>query len=130
MRVLIVWKVRQLRLFLFSDNRLDEPILVQFFRYIVNMLKGDFGVSYSIAKNTEITLLLSTKLPISLRIGGQAVLLGTLVGLVLGIAAALKHNTWVDTLCTIISVLGVSLPSYVCSFVKEFRISRSSELSF
>lgn len=92
---------------------LDQPILVQFFRYIVNMLKGDFGVSYSIAKNTEITLLLSTKLPISLRIGGQAVLLGTLVGLVLGIAAALKHNTWVDTFCTIISVLGVSLPSYV-----------------
>lgn len=71
MRVLIVWKVRQLRLFLFSDNRLDEPILVQFFRYIVNMLKGDFGVSYSIAKNTEITLLLSTKLPISLRIGAR-----------------------------------------------------------
>lgn len=92
---------------------LDQPILIQFFRYVWNMLHGDFGVSYNISKNTEITLLLSTKLPISIRIGGQAVVLGTVIGLILGITAALKHNTWLDTLCTVISVIGVSLPSYV-----------------
>ena len=57
--------------------------------------------------------LLQTRLPTSLRIGGQSVLLGAVVGLLLGIVAALKHNSIWDTLCTVVSVLGVSVPSYV-----------------
>jgi oligopeptide transport system permease protein len=92
---------------------LDKPILIRFVNYIKSMLTGDFGVSYSISKNTPITSLLSTRLPISLRLGGQAILIGTLIGLILGIIAAIKRNTIFDTLTTIISVLGVSLPSYV-----------------
>lgn len=44
---------------------------------------------------------------------GQSVLLGAVVGLLLGIVAALKHNSIWDTLCTVVSVLGVSVPSYV-----------------
>lgn len=92
---------------------LDQPIFVRFFNYIKAMLSGDFGVSYTISKNTPITALLSTRLPISLRLGGQAILIGTIIGLILGIIAALKHNTIYDTITTIISVLGVSLPSYV-----------------
>lgn len=92
---------------------LDQPVMIRFFKYVKNMVTGDFGVSYTISKNTPITQLLSTRLPVSLRIGGQAVLLGTLIGLILGIIAALKHNTIWDTLTTVISVLGVSLPSYV-----------------
>lgn len=92
---------------------LDKPIFIRFLNYIKHMLTGDFGVSYTISKNTPITSLLSTRLPISLRLGGQAILIGTIIGLILGIIAAIKHNTIYDTITTIISVLGVSLPSYV-----------------
>jgi len=92
---------------------LDKPIMVRFLHYIKSMLTGDFGVSYTISKNTPITALLGTRLPISLRIGGQAIIIGTIIGLILGIIAALKHNTIYDTITTVISVLGVSLPSYV-----------------
>jgi len=92
---------------------LDKPILVRFGNYIASMLSGDFGVSYTISKNTPITTLLESRLPISLRLGGQAILIGTLIGLILGIVAALKHNTIYDTITTVISVIGVSLPSYV-----------------
>lgn len=101
---------------------LDKPILIRFFNYVKNMLIGDFGVSYTISKNTPISTLLQTRLPISIRIGGQAVLLGTVVGLVLGIIAALKHNTIWDTLTTIISVLGVSLPSYVFALALSYSL--------
>lgn len=101
---------------------LDKPILIRFLNYVKNMLTGDFGVSYTISKNTPISTLLQTRLPISIRIGGQAVLLGTVVGLVLGIIAALKHNTIWDTLTTIISVLGVSLPSYVFALVLSYSL--------
>ena len=101
---------------------LDKPVLIRFFNYVKNMLTGDFGVSYTISKNTPISTLLQTRLPISIRIGGQAVLLGTVVGLVLGIIAALKHHTIWDTLTTIISVLGVSLPSYVFALALSYSL--------
>lgn len=92
---------------------LDQPVVIQFFRYVANMLKGDFGVSYTISKNTPIAQLLQTRLFVSLRIGGQAVLLGAVIGLLLGIIAAIWHGTIWDTISTIISVIGVSVPSYV-----------------
>ena len=92
---------------------LDKPFIIQFFQYFKNMLTGDFGVSYNIAKNVDITTLLDARLPVSLRIGFQAVALGSILGLLLGILAALKHNTFWDTLCTVVSVIGVSVPSYV-----------------
>jgi len=92
---------------------LNDPLYMQYFRYVFNMCRGDFGVSYNISKNVPITELLKTRLPTSLRIGFQAVAIGSLIGLFLGIAAALRHNSIIDTIATILSVLGVSLPSYV-----------------
>lgn len=99
---------------------LDKPVIIRFFNYVKNMLSGDFGVSYTISKNTSITTLLATRLPVSVRIGGQAVLLGTIIGLALGLAAAIKHNTVIDTMTTVISVLGVSLPSYVFALALSY----------
>ncbi len=101
---------------------LDKPIVVQFFRYVWNLLKGDFGVSYNISKNTPISQLIRSRLPISIRIGGMAVALGALVGLILGIVAALRHNTFWDSLCTVISVLGVSIPSYVFALALSYTL--------
>ena len=61
-------------------------------KYVGNMLKGDLGVSYNISKNTPISQLIKTRLPISISIGGYAVLIGAVVGLLLGLLAALKHG--------------------------------------
>ena len=99
---------------------LDQPIVVQFVNYVKNVVKGDFGVSYSISKNTDISKLLNTRLPVSFRIGGQAVVFGAIIGIMLGIAAALKSGTWIDSICTIVSVLGVSLPSYVFALAMAY----------
>lgn len=111
-----------------SKYGLDKPIVVRFFNYVKNMLSGDFGVSYTISKNTPIATLLSSRLPVSLRIGGQAVLLGTFIGLILGIIAALKHNTIWDTITTVISVIGVSLPSYVFALALAYSLGFKLEL--
>src|SRR3546814_8354774 len=62
-------------------------------------------------------------LPISIRVGGMAVTLGAIVGLVLGIIAALKRDTIFDTLATIISVIGVSVPSYVIALALSYTFS-------
>ena len=58
--------------------------------------------------------------PIYIQIGGMAVTLGALVGLVLGIIAALKRDTIFDTIATIISVIGVSVPSYVFALALSY----------
>ena len=105
---------------LYAKYGLDQPIVVQFFHYVVNMFQGDFGVSYNISKNTPISQLIETRLPISIAIGGMAVLIGAVVGLLLGLIAAIKKNTIIDTLATVISVIGVSVPSYVFALALSF----------
>ena len=110
-----------MRAALYAKYGLDKPIIIQFFHYVKNMLQGDFGVSYKISKNTPISQLIQTRLPISISIGGMAVALGAIVGLLLGLLAALKHNTIWDTLATIISVIGVSVPSYVFALALSYN---------
>ena len=109
-----------MRAALYAKYGLDQPIYIQFFRYVGNMLRGDFGVSYNISKNTPISQLIQSRLPISIQIGGMAVMLGAVVGLVLGIIAALKRDTVFDTIATIISVIGVSVPSYVFALALSY----------
>ena len=109
-----------MRAALYTKYGLDQPIYIQFFRYVGNMLRGDLGVSYNISKNTPISQLVQARLPISIQIGGMAVTLGALVGLVLGIIAALKRDTIFDTVATIISVIGVSVPSYVFALALSY----------
>lgn len=102
---------------LYAKYGLDKPIIVRFGMYVKNMLTGDFGVSYTINKNFAIRDMLKGRLSVSLLVGAIAMLFGTIFGLILGIAAALKHNTWVDNLCSVLSVVGVSVPSYVCGLL-------------
>jgi len=106
---------------LYSKYGLDQPVVVQFGRYVINMLRGDFGVSYKISKNTPIAQLIAVRLPVSIAIGGYAVALGAIVGLILGLIAALCRDTILDTLCTVISVIGVSVPSYVFALALSFQ---------
>ena len=112
---------------LYTKYGLDQPVVVQFFRYVCNMLRGDMGVSYNISKNTPISQLIQTRLPISIGIGGLAVTIGAVAGLLLGLLAALKHDTIWDSLATVLSVIGVSVPSYVfalaLSYTFGFRLS-------
>ena len=99
---------------------MNDPFLLKFFRYLGNMLRGDFGISYNIQANMPVSKLLAAKLPLSIRIGLQAAILGTIIGLALGVLAALKRNTIFDSLATGISVLGISLPNFVFALLLSF----------
>lgn len=96
---------------------LDGPVLLRFARYVGRMMTGDLGVSYNIQKNVPVTEMIRARLPISIRIGLQAVFVGAVLGLLLGVLAALRHNSIADTFSTVVSVLGVSVPSFVFAFV-------------
>lgn len=107
---------------LYAKYGLDQPFFIRFLKYLGNMLHGDLGVSYVLAKNRSVSSLLAQPLLLSIRIGGQAFILGAILGLLLGIAAALNHNTWVDSLCSVISIIGVSVPSYVFALLLAYFV--------
>ena len=95
----------------------DKPIWEQFITYFRQMLSGDFGISYGISRNLPVSNLVMPRIPISFGIGFAAVVLGTVIGILLGIFAALRRNTIWDSISTVIAVLGVSVPSFVLCLI-------------
>lgn len=98
---------------LYHKYGLDKPFLQRFLIYVGNMLRGDFGVSYNIQQDYPVAKLVANKFMVSAKMGLLAVAIGTVIGIILGMVAAVKKNTWIDSLTTFISVIGVSLPGYV-----------------
>ena len=98
---------------------LNDPIPVQYVRYMGNLAKGDFGVSFQY-KNADVTTLIVKKLKYSAILGSQALIFGTLIGIILGMIAALKQNTVWDYGSTIIAILGISVPSFVFAVLLQY----------
>ena len=92
---------------------LDKPLIVQYVNYFKNMLTGDFGVSMNLYKDMPVSSLVGDAAKISFAYGICAVIIGSVIGILLGVFAALHRNTIWDTLATVISVIGVSIPSFV-----------------
>jgi len=103
---------------------LDQPIPVQFVRYIQNMLTGDFGVSFNLYKDMQVSSLVGSAAKLSMIYGLCAVVIGTVIGMFLGVFAALHKNTIWDTIATVISVIGVSIPLLL--FASKLRLLPTS----
>lgn len=91
---------------------LDQPLSVQYVRYLGDVLQGDFGPSLKYQDKT-VWQLIRDGFPISLRIGLAALTVGVIVGVSLGVAAALRQNRPADYLATAIAILGVCIPTFV-----------------
>ncbi|KPK58703.1 MAG: oligopeptide ABC transporter permease OppB [Gammaproteobacteria bacterium] len=91
---------------------LDEPLIQQFGRYLINLLQGDFGPSFQY-KDYTVTELIMTGFPVSLKLGGLAMLLAIMVGVTVGAIAALRQNSWLDHAVMSASMTGISIPNFV-----------------
>ncbi|MCK0767179.1 oligopeptide ABC transporter permease OppB [Chromohalobacter canadensis] len=91
---------------------LDEPLPQQYLRYMGNLLQGDFGPSFKY-KDFSVTELIAQGFPVSLEIGGLAILLALLIGLPLGIIAALRRNTMIDYTVMGTALAGIAVPNFV-----------------
>jgi len=109
----------QVREQMFEKYGLDEPLYVQYVKYIANVAQGDLGNSYYF-EGRSVSQLILHRLPVSAFIGVQAVIFGLVVGLVLGIVAALWHNTVWDTLAVVVAILGVSVPTFVLGPILQY----------
>ncbi|WP_111996988.1 oligopeptide ABC transporter permease Opp1B, partial [Enterococcus faecalis] len=93
--------------------------IVQYGIYLKNLVTGNFGISFQF-KNQPVAKLLAGRIGPSLQLGGQAIIFGTLVGILLGIIAAMRQNTWVDTLATLLAILGRSIPNFVFAVLLQY----------
>ncbi|MFD3447336.1 oligopeptide ABC transporter permease [Microbacteriaceae bacterium 4G12] len=100
---------------------LNDPVPVQYARYLGNLVKGDLGVSFKY-DNRPVVDMITTRIGPSAQLGLQALILGTFLGLLLGIVAALKNNTWVDYSATVLSVLGISVPAFVFAGLLQYYV--------
>ncbi|WP_293861552.1 ABC transporter permease [uncultured Alsobacter sp.] len=89
---------------------LDRPVVERYVTFLGRAIKGDLGESFRTRQPVGKMILEQARSTLELALGG--LLVGLLVGLVLGILAGVRPNTWVDTLCMTLALVGVSLPSF------------------
>ncbi len=95
-----------------AKYHLDESLPKQYIRYLTNIVQGDFGPSFAY-KDFTVTELIAKGFPVSLTIGGLALLLAIIIGISLGTLAAVNQNTWLDYALMSSAMTGISIPNFV-----------------
>ena len=90
---------------------LDDPIPVQFGRFVIDIVHGNFGISYQIGR--PVSELLVERLPATLELSGIAALFALLVGIPKGVYTALYPTRWLSKIFLGISLIGISLPTFL-----------------
>ena len=90
---------------------LNDSLPVQYVRYIFNLCRGDFGTSYRTGKAVADEIF-TNRFPATLRLAVAALVFSLILALPLGIFAAIKQNTWFDTISMVISLIGISMPAF------------------
>jgi len=91
---------------------LNKPPIVQYGRFLLNLLHGDLGKSYAF-RGRPVSDILQHGFGVSLKIGAIAAICASLIGLLLGVLAAVYRNKWPDAVAMFFAVAGVSTPSFV-----------------
>ena len=95
---------------------LDKPLWLQYLLYLKNMVTGNFGTSFTY-QNQPVSTMIAQRLPVSAGLGLDAMVIGTIIGVIMGRGAARHKNTWIDSLSGFISTLSISIPSFVIATV-------------
>ncbi len=98
-----------------AELGLDDPFLIQYLNYAADAVRGDLGYSYTTNQPVGETILELLPATLQLTIFGLGIAI--VIGMVLGVAASMYRNTWVDTMTMIFSLIGLSMPSFWLGFI-------------
>jgi len=101
---------------------LNDPLPIQYVKYMGGLVTGDLGISFQY-DNREVTQILMDRIGPSFQLGAQALLIGTILGVLLGLLAAIYHNGITDYASTIVAVLGTSIPSFVFAALLQYVLA-------
>ncbi|MFN9677782.1 MAG: ABC transporter permease [Betaproteobacteria bacterium] len=94
-----------------ADLGLDQPFFVQFVTFVGNAVQGDFGIS--LRQGREVSTLIQERLPATLELSLVAATLAIVIGIPMGVYTALRRNSWFSQFLLAVSLLGVSLPTFL-----------------
>ena len=97
---------------------LNDPVLVRFGRYLLNALRGDFGISYKL--NRPVSTLIADAFPYTVKLALSAAAVAWLIGIPAGILSAVRKNTLADRICMGTSLLGVSMPVFWAALLLQY----------
>ncbi|WP_367296331.1 oligopeptide ABC transporter permease [Levilactobacillus yonginensis] len=106
---------------IYEQYGLDKPVWQQYLLYLAGAVRGNFGTSFQFS-DQPVSYLLSSRIGPSLQIGLQAMIFGVVIGIIVGSFGAMKQNTWVDTSATFVSILGISIPSFVLAVLLQYYL--------
>ncbi|TFB50365.1 ABC transporter permease [Cryobacterium tagatosivorans] len=96
---------------------LDQPLLVQYFHYMVGFLQGDLGTTYS---GRPVADVMASAFPVTARLAMLALLFEAVAGILVGLIAGLRKGKFFDTSALVVSLLLISVPTFVIGFVMQF----------
>ncbi len=121
-------KLTQFQLKIMEDKYgLGDPVPVQYVKYMGNLIKADLGISFQF-DNIPVSELISDRIGPSALLGFQAMVLGSLAGMALGILAAVRRNTWLDYGSTLFAVIGISVPSFIFAGLLQYYVAVKLDL--
>jgi len=97
---------------------LNDPLVVQFWRFIANAAQGDFGVSYQFKQ--PVADLLAVRLPATLELSFVSALFALLVGIPMGVYTGLRRDSFLSNLFLTVSLIGISLPTFLIGILLIF----------
>lgn len=107
---------------LYAQYNLDKPVFEQYVIYLKNIIKGDLGISMKML-NQEVTDIISQTFSSSLKLGVVAIIVAIIIGVGLGMLAALHHRKLIDNVAMILAVLGIAVPSFVVASLLQYLLA-------
>lgn len=100
---------------------LDKPLYIQFFRYIVNILRGDFGTSYRLNRN--VSKIIIEAFPNTLKLALSSALFAWILGISTGVVSAIYKNKFIDRLFMTGALMGVSMPIFMLALGLQYLLA-------
>lgn len=106
---------------------LNDPLWKQYGDYLANVARGDFGPSFKYEART-VNDIIAESFPVSAELGMTAVLIAVIVGIPMGVVAALRQNRWPDYLCMFTATIGISVPGFILATLFIYYFALKLEL--
>mgnify|MGYP003313524995 FL=1 len=100
---------------------LNDPVYIQFSRFLGNVIQGDFGISYQLKR--EVSDLIAERMPATLELVFVSALLAIIVGVILGVYTGIHRDSFVSNVILVISLAGVSLPTFIIGIMLIYLFS-------
>ncbi len=100
---------------------LNDPVYIQFSRFLGNVIQGDFGISYQLKR--EVSDLISERMPATLELVFVSALLAIVVGVILGVYTGIHRDSFVSNIILVVSLAGVSLPTFIIGIMLIYLFS-------